>query len=260
MRMVLKINPIPLAGELARTFFHNETLGIPVLPMQLNQQLASHKIQYQKGVLDEILAPLHGPLVIVMKVLIVEDEPKTSAYLKRGLEENGFVTDLAGNGEDGAHLAQTGSYDLIVLDEMLPARDGWSIIAELRRREIATPVLFLTARDGVQDRVKDLELGADDYLVKPFAFSELLARVRSILRRSSASSCARNSRRCGSTTTQVSLLHSSRSMPAYRRSSSKWPTSWSEPTTIGTVGPSSAAASPRKPVVQHRNGTPSKLI
>jgi two-component system copper resistance phosphate regulon response regulator CusR len=121
-----------------------------------------------------------------MKILIVEDEPKTSAYLKRGLEENGFVTDLAGNGEDGAHLAQTGSYDLIVLDVMLPARDGWSIIAELRRREIATPVLFLTARDSVHDRVKGLELGADDYLVKPFAFSELLARVRSILRRGGA--------------------------------------------------------------------------
>jgi two-component system copper resistance phosphate regulon response regulator CusR len=129
---------------------------------------------------------MHGTLVIAMKVLIVEDEPKTSAYLKRGLEENGFVTDLAGNGEDGAHLAHTGSYDLIVLDVMLPARDGWSIIAELRRREIATPVLFLTARDGVQDRVKGLELGADDYLVKPFAFSELLARVRSILRRGAA--------------------------------------------------------------------------
>lgn len=118
-----------------------------------------------------------------MKILIVEDEAKTAAYLKRGLEENGFVTDLAQNGEDGAHLALTEPYDLIVLDVMLPRRDGWSIVAELRRREIATPVLFLTARDAVHDRVKGLELGADDYLVKPFAFSELLARVRSILRR-----------------------------------------------------------------------------
>jgi two-component system copper resistance phosphate regulon response regulator CusR len=118
-----------------------------------------------------------------MKILIVEDERKTAAYLKRGLGENGFVVDLADNGEDGAHLARTGSYDVIILDVMLPARDGWSIVAELRRREIATPVLFLTARDAVHDRVKGLELGADDYLVKPFAFSELLARVRSILRR-----------------------------------------------------------------------------
>ncbi|MDE2464586.1 MAG: response regulator, partial [Alphaproteobacteria bacterium] len=118
-----------------------------------------------------------------MKILIVEDEAKTATFLRRGLEENGFVADLARNGEDGAHLAQTEPYDLILLDVMLPGRDGWSIIAELRRREIATPVLFLTARDAVHDRVKGLELGADDYLVKPFAFSELLARVRSILRR-----------------------------------------------------------------------------
>lgn len=121
-----------------------------------------------------------------MKILIVEDEAKTAAYLTRGLQENGFVTDLARNGEDGAHLAHTEPYDLIVLDVMLPGRDGWSIIAELRRREIATAVLFLTARDAVHDRVKGLELGADDYLVKPFAFSELLARVRSILRRGAA--------------------------------------------------------------------------
>src|SRR6266446_9685394 len=118
-----------------------------------------------------------------MKILIVEDERKTTAYLKRGLEENGFAVDIANNGEDGAHLAETRSHDLIILDVMLPVRDGWSIIADLRRREITTPVLFLTARDAVHDRVKGLELGADDYLVKPFAFSELLARVRSILRR-----------------------------------------------------------------------------
>ncbi len=118
-----------------------------------------------------------------MKILIVEDERKTVAYLKRGLEENGFVADVADDGDDGAHLAQTGSYDLIILDVMLPGRDGWSIIGELRRRQIGTPVLFLTARDAVDDRVKGLELGADDYLVKPFAFAELLARVRTILRR-----------------------------------------------------------------------------
>ena len=118
-----------------------------------------------------------------MKILIVEDEPKTATYLKRGLEENGFVIDLAENGEDGAHLAETGFYDLVILDVMLPIRDGWSVLADLRRRKILTPVLLLTARDAVHDRVKGLELGADDYLVKPFAFSELLARLRTILRR-----------------------------------------------------------------------------
>jgi two-component system copper resistance phosphate regulon response regulator CusR len=121
-----------------------------------------------------------------MKVLLVEDEPKTVAYLKRGLEENGFVADVADDGDDGAHLAQTGPYDLIILDVMLPRRDGWTIIQDLRQRAIATPVLFLTARDAVSDRVKGLDLGADDYLVKPFAFSELLARARSILRRGPA--------------------------------------------------------------------------
>jgi two-component system copper resistance phosphate regulon response regulator CusR len=119
-----------------------------------------------------------------VKILVVEDEAKTAAYLKRGLEESGFIADLADNGEDGAYLAQTRSYDLIILDVMLPIRDGWSIISELRCRDIATPVLFLTARDSVSDRVTGLELGADDYLVKPFAFIELLARVRNLLRRS----------------------------------------------------------------------------
>src|SRR5437016_9719851 len=118
-----------------------------------------------------------------MHVLVVEDEKKTHEYLKKGLTENGFVVDVAVNGVDGLHLALTGDYDLIILDVMLPDRDGWSIVAELRRNGKNTPVLFLTARDAVQDRVKGLELGADDYLVKPFAFSELLARVRSLLRR-----------------------------------------------------------------------------
>ena len=121
-----------------------------------------------------------------MKILVVEDERKTAAYLKRGLEENGFITDVAEDGEDGAYLAETRSYDLIILDVMLPGRDGWRIIADLRRRQIATPVLFLTARDAVDDRVKGLELGADDYLIKPFAFAELLARVKTILRRGPA--------------------------------------------------------------------------
>jgi len=125
-------------------------------------------------------------LIDLMKVLVVEDERKTAAYLKRGLEENGFTVDVVDNGDDGAHLAQTLGYELIILDVLLPARDGWSVVADLRRRAIATPVLFLTARDAVGDRVKGLELGADDYLVKPFAFSELMARVRSILRRGPA--------------------------------------------------------------------------
>lgn len=122
----------------------------------------------------------------IMRVLLVEDEKKTRDYLRKGLTENGFVVDTAAEGEDGLHLARTGDYDLIVLDVMLPGRDGWSIVGEIRRSGRQTPVLFLTARDAVQDRVKGLELGADDYLVKPFAFSELLARVRSLLRRGPA--------------------------------------------------------------------------
>jgi two-component system, OmpR family, copper resistance phosphate regulon response regulator CusR len=118
-----------------------------------------------------------------MKILVVEDEKKAAAYLRKGLAENGFVVDVAAQGEDGLHLARTGEHDLVILDVMLPGRDGWSVLGELRRAGKQTPVLFLTAKDAVQDRVKGLELGADDYLVKPFAFSELLARVRSILRR-----------------------------------------------------------------------------
>src|SRR5690349_16603663 len=119
-----------------------------------------------------------------MRILVIEDEQKTAAFLRRGFAENGFVIDTAGTGSEGLHLARTGSYDLLILDVMLPGQDGWSVIEALRRDGNATPVLFLTARDAVEDRVKGLELGADDYLVKPFAFSELLARVRSVLRRS----------------------------------------------------------------------------
>jgi len=118
-----------------------------------------------------------------MRILIVEDEKKTSAYLKKGLSENGFIVDVADQGEDGLRCSLRIDYDLVILDIMLPKQDGWSVIAEIRRSGKQTPVLFLTARDTVQDRVKGLELGADDYIVKPFAFSELLARVRSILRR-----------------------------------------------------------------------------
>jgi two-component system copper resistance phosphate regulon response regulator CusR len=121
-----------------------------------------------------------------MRLLVVEDEAKTAAYLQQGLEENGFVVDVAPAGDDGLHLARTVAYDLIVLDVMLPGLDGWAIIKALRQEGRQTPVLILTARDAVDDRVKGLELGADDYLVKPFAFSEVLARVRSLLRRSPA--------------------------------------------------------------------------
>ena len=118
-----------------------------------------------------------------MKILIVEDEPKTREYLRQGLTEAGFVVDLAASGLDGHHLASTGTYDLIVLDVMLPDVDGWRILKSLREAGQHVPVLFLTARDSVADRVRGLDLGADDYLVKPFAFAELLARVRTLLRR-----------------------------------------------------------------------------
>lgn len=121
-----------------------------------------------------------------MRALIIEDEKKTAQYLKKGLTENGFLADVAENGEDGLHLATTAEYSFIILDVMLPDRDGWSIITELRQNGRLTPVIFLTARDAVDDRVKGLELGADDYLVKPFAFSELLARIKTILRRGPA--------------------------------------------------------------------------
>ncbi|KQB52660.1 two-component system response regulator [Pseudomonas endophytica] len=121
-----------------------------------------------------------------MKLLIVEDQAKTGHYLRQGLSEAGFVTELATDGLTGQHLALTGDYSLLILDVMLPGRDGWQILQAVRSAGLDMPVLFLTARDAVQDRVHGLELGADDYLVKPFAFSELLARVRSLLRRGSS--------------------------------------------------------------------------
>ena len=118
-----------------------------------------------------------------MRILIVEDEPKTGAYLKQGLAEAGYLTDLAVNGTDGAHLGVHEDYDLVVLDVMLPGIDGWQVLKALRDAGRQVPVLFLTARDDVDDRVRGLEAGADDYLAKPFAFAELLARVKSLLRR-----------------------------------------------------------------------------
>ncbi|WP_158902231.1 heavy metal response regulator transcription factor [Burkholderia sp. L27(2015)] len=117
-----------------------------------------------------------------MRVLIVEDELKTGEYLKKGLEESGFSVELARDGVDGLHLALEDDYDLVVLDVMMPRKDGWAMLKDLRARK-STPVLFLSARDDVEDRVRGLELGADDYLVKPFAFVELLARVRTLVRR-----------------------------------------------------------------------------
>ena len=125
-----------------------------------------------------------------MKILIVEDEPKTGDYLKQGLTEAGFTVDLVRDGRDGLHHALTEAYDLAILDVMLPGLDGWGVLAGIRRAGKDMPVLFLTARDQVEDRVKGLELGADDYLVKPFAFSELLARVRTLLRRGAKTSGA----------------------------------------------------------------------
>ena len=118
-----------------------------------------------------------------MRILIIEDEKKTAAFLREGLTEAGFIADVAADGEEGRFRALDMDYDLIILDAMLPRLDGWSIVADVRRSGKSMPVLFLTARGEVQDRVRGLELGADDYLVKPYAFTELLARVRALLRR-----------------------------------------------------------------------------
>lgn len=117
-----------------------------------------------------------------MRILVVEDEPKAADYLRKGLGESGYLVEVAHNGLDGQFLSQESDFDLIILDVMLPGLDGWQLLRSIRRKS-AVPVLFLTARDSVEDRVKGLELGADDYLVKPFSYAELLARVRTLLRR-----------------------------------------------------------------------------
>ncbi|PYJ14874.1 MAG: DNA-binding response regulator [Verrucomicrobia bacterium] len=118
-----------------------------------------------------------------MRILVIEDEKKTAGFLAKGLREAGFAVEIARDGETGLEKARATKFDLLIVDIMLPNKDGWEVVVELRRDGVRTPILFLTARDSVRDRVKGLELGADDYLVKPFAFSELLARVRSVLRR-----------------------------------------------------------------------------
>src|ERR1700751_2098647 len=118
-----------------------------------------------------------------MKILVVEDEVKTAKFLKKGLNEAGFVVDVAKDGFEGFHLAREVEFDLVILDVMLPSLDGWQVLTRLRQSGRRSLVLLLTARDSVQERVRGLELGADDYLVKPFAFSELLARVRTLPRR-----------------------------------------------------------------------------
>lgn len=122
-----------------------------------------------------------------MKLLIVEDEPSIGRYLCQGLGEAGYAVDWVSDGLEGEQLVLSGDYDLLLLDVMLPGRNGWQIVRKLREKDRSTPVLFLTARDSVEDRVHGLESGADDYLVKPFAFAELLARVRSLLRRGTGS-------------------------------------------------------------------------
>jgi two-component system copper resistance phosphate regulon response regulator CusR len=118
-----------------------------------------------------------------MKILIVEDETKTGDYLKQGLSEAGFIVNVSRDGLDGLQLALAETYDLLILDVMLPGIDGWQLLQTLRKAGKDMPVIFLTARDEIGDRVKGLELGADDYLIKPFSFAELLARVRTLLRR-----------------------------------------------------------------------------
>ncbi|RII28645.1 MAG: DNA-binding response regulator [Geobacter sp.] len=119
-----------------------------------------------------------------MKILVVEDEKKVSSFIKRGLEEEKYDVDIANDGEEGLRMALDKAYDLIVLDWMLPKRDGLSVVREMRGRSTMTPVLMLTAKDSVEDIVAGLDSGSDDYLTKPFAFAELLARVRALLRRS----------------------------------------------------------------------------
>ena len=121
-----------------------------------------------------------------MRILVVEDEKKVAAFIKKGLEEETYAVDIASDGEEGLHLGEQNPYDLIILDLMLPKINGLDILSHLRAKKIETPILLLTAKDSVEDKVEGLNQGADDYLTKPFAFSELLARIRVLLRRGKA--------------------------------------------------------------------------
>ena len=118
-----------------------------------------------------------------MKLLLVEDEKKSADYIKLGFNQNGFIVDHADNGVDAVYFADEHDYDAIILDIMLPKLDGWAVLAKIRKKDKHTPILLLTARDKIDDKVRGLNIGADDYLVKPFAFSELLARVQALIRR-----------------------------------------------------------------------------
>ena len=118
-----------------------------------------------------------------MRILVVEDEQKVASFIQRGLEEEGFVVEVAGDGEEGVSKAESGTFDLILMDIMLPKKDGLAAIKELREKGISQPVLCLTARDSIDDKVTGLDIGADDYLAKPFAFAELVARCRALIRR-----------------------------------------------------------------------------
>lgn len=118
-----------------------------------------------------------------MRILVIEDNLTTATYLCQGLKENYFIPDIARDGQEGLYLATNNTYDAIILDVMLPYIDGWTLIKKIRQLNTTIPILFLTAKDTVEDRVKGLELGADDYLIKPFSFMELLARIRTLLRR-----------------------------------------------------------------------------
>jgi DNA-binding response OmpR family regulator len=130
--------------------------------------------------------PVRGPEEAIVKILYVEDDPTARSYIRRGLAESGFDVDVAENGVRGLELASSGAYDLLLLDVMLPERDGFELLARLREEGVGTPALFLSARSEVADRIHGLNLGADDYLPKPFAFAELVARIRAIGRRASS--------------------------------------------------------------------------
>jgi len=121
-----------------------------------------------------------------MRVLLIEDKKKTASFLAKGLREDDLEVEIAPDGEAGLAMERAGKHDLLIVDVMLPKKDGWAVVSELRKNGMRTPILFLTARDSVRDRVKGLEMGGDDYLVKPFAFSEFMARVHSLLRRAPA--------------------------------------------------------------------------